>query len=317
MKLDSYLVTLNSKKTKEAYKTDVLAFLNWINKPILDCELSDFIDYRDYLVLKYSSASVNRKFSAIKAYVKWLKIDNTFNVDLTLIKLPKITISNETLAFSDNEVRDILNCSKGNSFRKNYHRLILDLLFNLGLRRSELVNIKLNDFISDRGVSLLRIIGKGEKARFIPITEQLNIKIKDYINFYNSKSKNKLGANDYLLQSSTIIKKKPIDTSTIYRIVKQYAKKAGITKNVGAHSCRATIISKMLEEDVSPRNVADFAGHSNVNTTINSYDKKRRGYKDSPVFYIGFLNEDEQLRQKDRRVDRQEYENVPKILKRA
>ena len=79
-----------------------------------------------------------------------------------------------------------------------------------------------------------------------------------------------------------------VSVSTIYAIVKKYAKIIGVTRNVSPHSCRATAISQLLENGESPRNVADFAGHSSVNTTIGSYDKKRDGLKNSSAMKLKF-----------------------------
>jgi integrase len=79
-----------------------------------------------------------------------------------------------------------------------------------------------------------------------------------------------------------------ISVNTIYNIVKKYAKIIGVTRPVSPHSCRATAISQLLENGESPRNVADFAGHSSVNTTIGSYDKKRDGIKNSSAMKLNF-----------------------------
>jgi integrase len=79
-----------------------------------------------------------------------------------------------------------------------------------------------------------------------------------------------------------------VSGSTIYAIVKKYAKMVGVTRNVSPHSCRATAISQLLENGESPRNVADFAGHASINTTIGSYDKKRDGLKNSSAMKLKF-----------------------------
>jgi integrase/recombinase XerD len=122
------------------------------------------------------------------------------------------------------------------------------------------------DILEDRGVMILRVRGKGSKERMIPLTKEIH------------------NATETYLQKSVTL-----NPSSIYRIVNRYAKKIGIEKRVGAHSCRATLISHLLENQVSPRDVADLVGHSNINTTISIYDKKRLGVQNSAAYKVKFV----------------------------
>ena len=79
-----------------------------------------------------------------------------------------------------------------------------------------------------------------------------------------------------------------MDGSTVYRIIERYAKKCGINKKVGAHSCRATAISHLLDTQKTPiRDVAIFAGHSNI-TTTERYDKRRENLDNSAAYKINY-----------------------------
>jgi integrase len=153
------------------------------------------------------------------------------------------------------------------------------------LRRSELVSIKLEDIYEDRGVTVLRIKGKGDKVRVLPLSDTLVVNLKEYLKNYGTV----LDQKDYLFQSHKDIRNvQAMSGTTVYKIVNKYAKILGITKRVGAHSCRATVISHLLENSVSPRDVANFAGHSSINTTVGIYDKRRDEIKNSAAYKVKF-----------------------------
>nr|MBA3754841.1 tyrosine-type recombinase/integrase [Nitrosomonas sp.] len=84
----------------------------------------------------------------------------------------------------------------------------------------------------------------------------------------------------------------PIDGSTIYRLINKYAKSLGINKRVSPHSCRATVISHLLDtKGRSIRDVASFAGHANI-TTTERYDKRRGNLDHSAAYSVGFEDEE-------------------------
>ena len=99
--------------------------------------------------------------------------------------------------------------------------------------------------------------------------------------------------DDYLIQSAKKGKNdKPIDGSTIYRVIEKYAKKCGINKKVSPHSCRATAISHLLDTQKTPiRDVAIFAGHSKI-TTTERYDKRREGLDNSAAYQVDYGKKD-------------------------
>jgi integrase len=102
-----------------------------------------------------------------------------------------------------------------------------------------------------------------------------------------------LAPEDYLIQTQPknkhqLINKQPIDGSTIFRIIQTYKKILGINKRVSPHSCRATVISHLLDTQKTPiRDVAIFAGHSKI-TTTERYDKRRQGLDDSAAYAVDY-----------------------------
>lgn len=283
LELRLFLDNFVSLNTKRSYKTDLEDFLGFVKFDITNCDIESAVDYRDYLQKSgKSSKTINRRFSSVKSFYKWLIRKGVANSDPTVgIILPKATVEAPTEAFTDEEVSMMFNIVDRSNITGKTHFFIMKMLFNLGLRRSELINIRVGDIKTFRGVRFLTIKGKGEKLRDIPLTDQMYDLIQDYISNVSKFYKKTLKKDDYILPSFR-------NPGSVYKLIRKYAEKCRIDKRVGAHSCRATIISKMLEEKESPRNVADFAGHASINTTINSYDKKRDGLKNSPVHKVSF-----------------------------
>lgn len=283
--INRFLKQFTSNHTKLSYRRSINDFFDKYDS----FNESNILDYKESLLEDgLSPSTIRARFSALKAYSEWSNEYLGTNLPSLKLKLPRNQVINETSAFTDEEVTSILNEAKGPGFRNNYEYITLKLLFNLGLRRSELVKIKLKDIKSEGKHKVLTILGKRHKYRKIPLNEKLIKDLSYYVNKYKDYTGVSLKSDDYLIQSGTTPSSKPISTSTVYRMIKKYCEKTNITRNLSPHSCRATIISRMLEEGISPRDVASFAGHSNINTTINSYDKKRDGIENSPVFKVGY-----------------------------
>lgn len=150
-----------------------------------------------------------------------------------------------------------------------------------------MVGIRIRDMYDDRGVRVLRVRGKGDKQRMIPVSDEVQLVMNDYLDKFDERGDCPKAPNDFLFRSLTD-PSKHVSTATVDRIVKRYAKQAGVDRNVSPHSCRATVISHLLENQVSPRDVADFVGHSSIQTTVGVYDKKRDGLTNSAALKVRF-----------------------------
>lgn len=279
----TFLLNFTSQNTRISYLADLKCYFEFCkvnNSNKLD--MPTVIRFRDDCTARgEASASVNRRISTLKSFAKWCHEQGALDRNLIAsIRTAKVVQVEPTLALSDEEAYAILNANPGTSFIEVRNTLILSLLLNLGLRRSEIANIKLNSISEYRGESILKIVGKGDKERSIPI----NAKLRTLIYNYTTSLEYSLECSDFLIQASPNNKcSKSFNPTSIYRVVTSACKKLGINKRISPHSCRATMISHLLEKGVSPRHVADLAGHSNINTTTSIYDKKRNAIKDSPV----------------------------------
>lgn len=278
-----FLSNFTSECTRAAYRSDLESFFKYYNSSfseVSQISLSHLISYREYLLVKFSSNSVNRKLSGLKSFFIWCNQQGIIQTNpASALKIPKSNPEHPTQAFTDKETLDILKLPDVSSFRGLMHELVLELLFKLGLRRSEVAGIRVGDIFQERDTTVIRIKGKGDKIRIVPISSNFVEKINKFLDKCERPT-----SSSHLISNGN---GKRIDTSTIYRIVKSYAKMAGINKRVSPHSCRATVISHLLEQSVSPRDVADFVGHSNIQTTA-IYDKKRLGLKNSAAFKVNY-----------------------------
>jgi integrase/recombinase XerD len=294
--INEFLVQFLSEDTKTAYIKDLKFFFDFLKSGNVtishpsEIKSYHFQLYRDHLMERgLASATINRRLVCIRSFIKWAVAAKLMDHNpLDTIKLPKVQTESPTVAFDDEEVNQMINAPDTKTHKGCTHRLIMVMLFNLGLRRSELVNIKLFQLYQDRGHKVLRIHGKGDKVRLVPLNQNVQNEIHAYLDHLKTKGV-EMGAEDYLLQTDTGKKNdRPMDGSTIYRVIERYALGLGINKAVSPHSCRATVISHLLDTQLTPiRDVASFAGHANI-TTTERYDKRRKNLDKSAAYEVDY-----------------------------
>ena len=294
--INDFINQFISAQTQKAYITDLMFFFNFLKSGGLivrhpkQIEGVHFQFYRDHLIEKqYSSATINRKLVAVRSFIKWSMACKLIDYNpLDIVKLPKVQTESPTIAFDDKEVVQMIKAPDLTTKKGHLHKLVLHMLFSLGLRRSELTNIKLSDIYQERGHYVLKIKGKGGKERHLPLNPDVINALKEYMDAMASFGV-QFDNDDYLLQSTVKGKNtKPMDGSTVYRIIEKYAKICNINKKVSPHSCRATAISHLLDTQKTPiRDVAIFAGHSKI-TTTERYDKRRENLDNSAAYHINY-----------------------------
>ena len=171
--INEFLSNFLSPQTKRAYIKDLMEFFDFlkagnitINSPS-DIKSAWFKIYRDEMINHgFAPATINRRLVAVRSFVKWAVAMKLMDHNpLDAVKLPKVSTISPTIAFDDEEVTRMMSSPNITTKSGNTHRLIIVLLFYLGTRRSELVNIRCKDIFEDRGHRVLRIIGKGKKDK--------------------------------------------------------------------------------------------------------------------------------------------------------
>jgi len=285
-----------SAETQKAYLHDLKSFFDFLKSGDViithpnQIQGYHFQYYRDALMEDgYASATINRKLVAIRSFIKWAMSLKLIDYNpLDVVKLPKVQTEQSTLAFDDSEVVDMINAPDTTKPKGLMDRMAMVLLFGLGLRRGELVQVKIEDLYRERGHNVIRIKGKGDKERHLPLNESIVYEIEKYVQSMQTHGFI-FEADDYLLQSQkTKSMKKELNGSTVYRMFEKYAKELNIDKRVSPHSARATAISHLLDTQKTPiRDVAIFAGHAKI-TTTERYDKRRDSLEKSAAYQVNY-----------------------------
>lgn len=275
--IDIYPFILNfaSKHTQKAYMTDLKGFFDFLGSHGVhashprDLSLIHFIAYRDFMVKEgMSPKTVARKISAIKSLMDWFQENKHITVNpAASLKIGRADAQSPTQALTDEEVVKLINSPKAGS----EHQLMLIFLFMFGLRKCELLGIKMSDIYYVGDHLVLKITGKAGKMRELPFNQHAKAALEKFLLLNQQKSE-----DDILFQ---------YNSASIHKIFKRYSSRVGITKRVSPHSARATAITKALESGAIITDVADMAGHADIKTT-QIYWKRRRGLESSPIHKI-------------------------------
>ena len=215
---------------------------------------------------KQQPSTINRKLSSIKSFYTWLVRSKKITKNPTLgihrlktpMRLPSFATEDEMLCNMSqrNEVE-----RPEESFVEVRNRLIIVLLYGLGLRRAELVGINLDDFSPKRDT--LKVRGKGGKERIIPVLRYVAEQIEDYLQEI-SRSKICIKEKKALILSK---KGEPISQRTVQRIVNRVLKSSGVQGKSSPHVLRHTFATHLLNEDADLREIQELLGHSSLRAT--------------------------------------------------
>lgn len=251
-------ITENDKSnhTISSYKTDIIQFMDYIQKEPEELTKVDINNYKKYLLEnKLSIKSINRKLVAIKNFISYLV--NEENRSITLeIKQEKIQRQEYLDEMLTKEDFDALVAAAERE--RDYRALALFYgLFLTGMRVSELLQLKVSDVKNDT----ISIKGKGSKYREVFVPERLR-------NIFGQYLAHRIPRETPFLFTSQTGKSGVINRITVNSIIKKYAKLAGvILTKAHAHNFRHLYCMSLIEKGISIDTVADLAGHSDINTT--------------------------------------------------
>lgn len=223
-------------------------------------EIRDFLGY--IYELKMSPYSQARILSGIKAFYKYLLIEEVVKTDPTeLIESPKLGKKlPDTLSYE--EIEALLNTIDLSTPEGARNRAIIELLYSSGLRVSELINLKRTDVLEEIG--FLRILGKGNKERLVPIgsdaLKYMNIYFKEIRVHVTIKE----GEENIVFLNR---RGKRLTRVMIFTIVKTLAKEMGLSKNISPHTFRHSFATHLIEGGADLRAVQEMLGHESITTT--------------------------------------------------
>lgn len=160
------------------------------------------------------------------------------------------------------EIDDIINAIDLSKNEGQRNRAIIEMLYSCGLRVSELCSLKLSDLYIDE--QFIRVTGKGEKQRLVPISSRAIAELEAYFEDRN-RICIKPGYEDYIFISERL--KKPLSRIMVFHMIKENAEIAGIDKSVSPHTFRHSFATHLLEGGANLRVIQSMLGHEDIGTT--------------------------------------------------
>lgn len=248
-----------SKNTLLAYSRDLELFLDFTKVEPPRLTVDDAISFLAFLQgQNYASSSIARALIAIKVFFRFLHKEGIHPKDFgLLLDTPRLW---QTLPeiLSPAEVNALLLAPDITVAQGIRDRAILELFYATGLRVSELTALTIYDVEDDQ----IRVFGKGSKERIVPISPRAVQAVDSYLgkvrHLYESDEDKRLFLS---------MKGKPLDRTTVWKLVKEYAKKAGIQKNIFPHALRHSFASHLLDGGADLRIIQEMLGHAHISST--------------------------------------------------
>ena len=298
-----FFKNFDSPHTRKCYERDIQAFFLFlyqnkveIKKPN-DIQRAFIVAYKSSLLeIDQAPKTICRKLSCISSYFDFLMEKGLMDFNPCQgVRRPSQIVKNETNDLSDEAVTrlfEVLFTVENESIR--LHRAIIFLLFSTGIRKSELINLKVKDYFQLGDLHwVIKIRAKGGKYLTKVVHPSAKEILDDYINHtFNGDLLTK--GDEFLFRptknpSQPQLLNKSLNPKTIDYIVKKYCKMAGIFDRISPHSARATYIGSALEAGVELWRVSQDVGHESIRTT-ESYNKRRTKLENSPVHSLGFFS---------------------------
>jgi len=255
-----------STHTMDAYKRDINQYLMYLG----DLDIKNLSDVksthiRDYIRLLsdggMAPASISRIISSIRTYYRFLSSENILDENPVLLinnpKLPKKLPD----VLSEKEISLIINAIQESSQFYQRDKAIIELLYSCGIRVTELCNLEMSNLFIDE--DLIRVMGKGNKERLLP----LGVRSKKYLDDYIKHSRNshiKKSGSSFVFVSRN---GNQLTRAMINIILNKWTQVSGLKKSVSPHKLRHSFATHLLEGGADLRFVQALLGHSDISTT--------------------------------------------------
>ncbi|MEC4113736.1 tyrosine-type recombinase/integrase [Myroides pelagicus] len=269
--VQKYIVYLSkeknySDKTLEAYRCDILSFRDYIVGFGVDYRVVDYDNVRGWIVCLVEEGlqnrSINRKVSALKGFYQFLmQLKEVGKNPLQLHRSLKVKKKLQ-IPFSRKEIDVVCQALRSeHTFEKLRDLVIIELLYGLGLRRAELVNLKVTDI--DFNLHQVRVIGKGDKRRNLPMLESLEEVLVEYLRLRDLELK-EIGVRDALVLNK---RRNKVDEMFVYRVINGYFSNATSKEKNSPHVLRHSFASHLIENGADINSIKELMGHESLSTT--------------------------------------------------
>ena len=256
-----------SVNTLSAYKKDLIEFQVFINENFDKCVIEN-VDYkiiRSWIVLLVnkilSNRSINRKVSSLKSFYKFLVKTETINSSPLIAHSPLKQSKKIQVPFSKDEIGALLD---SDFFKSDYkgvlQKTIISFFYFTGVRRIELINLKTSDI--NMNSYTIRITGKRNKERIIPMLPKLKESINEYLKIKSHEFNNVI--SDYLFISKSGIQ---LSEKYVYRTVNEYFKLVSPKVKKAPHVLRHSFATHLINEGADINSVKELLGHSSLSAT--------------------------------------------------
>jgi integrase/recombinase XerD len=244
-KLYTYFeIIKNIKNIETIKKTDLTNFIAWLNG------------------FGLSERSQSRIISGIKSFFTFLYMEDYIKENpASLLSNPGVGRKIPDI-LSLEEIDKMLLSIDVSHYLGHRNRAIIEVLYSCGLRVSELVNLNISNIFFNE--DLIRIIGKGNKQRFVPIGEVAKKEINNYLLSFRNTITPAKGHEDFLFLNR---RGKQLTRVMIFTIIKDCAKNAGIKKNISPHTFRHSFATHLIDGGANLRVVQELLGHESITTT--------------------------------------------------
>lgn len=249
-----------------AYENDVKKLEDFARARNLETETITYTHLKEFVKELYdlglSARSQARIISGVKQFFQYLLMDQEIDKDPSnLLEMPKIgRMLPEVLSIQEIDLLiDTIDLSSKEGCR---NKAILETLYSCGLRVSELVHLKFEDIFFNEG--FIRVIGKGNKQRLVPVSASVEKEIGIYSENIRNHQEIKPGNESYVFLNRRGAK---LTRVMIFTIIKNLAAKAGIEKNISPHTFRHSFATHLLEGGANLRAIQEMLGHESITTT--------------------------------------------------
>lgn len=255
-----------SDNSIKSYDFDLILFkkfldLNQIKDTPLNCKSETIKNYLYKNLSDKKSRSQARSISALKSFFNYLVFEGLIkDSPISNIEAPKLERKLPEVLTED-EINQLIKSVDLNHVFGQRNKTIIEVLYGTGIRVSELVNLKLSNIFFKE--SILKVNGKGDKERFVPLGKIASTEIKTYINIrdrmkIDSKNTDILFINRY---------GRKLTRSMIFKIIKDASKSIGLEKKISPHTLRHSFATHLLKNGADLRTIQLILGHESITTT--------------------------------------------------
>lgn len=266
--VDDFSIYISSEKglsvhSVEAYRRDILYFVNFLSKSeIHDITMVNQAHIVSHLAnlknQEYASSSISRALIAVKVFFRFLKRERIVETNVALyLESPKLwQLIPDVL--SGEEIEALIAQPDDQTFLGARDKAIIEMLYGSGLRVSEVCRLDIYDVDDD----FVKVFGKGSKERLVPVGKHAVEAIDHYLMFFRCQHESEKEQKLFLSKNG-----KPIDRIAVWKMIKEHARQAGITKNISPHTLRHSFATHLLDNGADLRVIQEMMGHANISST--------------------------------------------------